>query len=466
MKAAQSGGFSHATTRHGHTNARVGSGGRPVTLSINVLMGHLEDVTHDLSFRDPVVRADAILRQEAVRDAIVEAIGMKGYNVMRNVLVKVAAGNRPADMGAGDRIMRNARINVTSALMGLNIRVILLQWLGMFQTVARIGTGRSIQGLAEFWANPVAAVREIHEASTFMRERGRMMTRELDDIANTISMPNLSDKIKELGFRPIVWADVYLVAYPSWLGARAQAYAGRVKNVAARDDAAAVRYADSVIRTTQGAGGQENLSMIQQTNEMWKLLTMFGSYFNTTMNMQVEAWQKFRLEASRGHAARGGAHLLGQTILLQMLPAILAGLLLESWPDDEGEDELTVAWAKWYGLQLANHMGAQVFVARDIIHGVTSPFGVSLTPVEGVFEAGTKVVKDLKNIPEYIENGEVPLQAAKNLVRFAATAKGVPGTSTAIRFGDTAIKMARGDLRHPPESALEAAKDLFITGDR
>jgi len=471
-KMNRGGGFSHAQTRHNHTKERVGSGGRPVKLSISVFMSHLEDVIHDLAFREAVLDADKILTNADVRDAIVETMGQQGYNRMRDILLRVAQGNRPQDMGAGDRRLRSARLNVTSAIMGLNIRVIFTQWLGVFQSMERIGTPRMTQGLIEFWGN-FGIVEEIHAQSTFMRERGKMLTRELDDIANTIELPTWSNSAKEWGFKPIVFADVYLVAYPTWLGAKRKALAGKVEGIAADDETAAIKYADMIVRTTQGAGGPENLSMIQQRSEGWKLMTMFGSYFNTTMNMQAEAIEKAALEGERGGVvakARAGRNLIWATTMLSMFPAVFAGLMLENWPSDDDEDENGefLTWTKWYLLQLANQMGAQVFILRDIVSSVTSGFGVSLTPVQSFFEAGIRGGKELLKIPEYYESGELPVKLAKSIVRFLGMWKGVPGTSSLIRFFDTTYKMTSEEveLKHPPRSKLEAAQKLILTGDR
>ena len=50
------------------------------------------------------------------------------------------------------------------------------------------------------------------------------------------------------------------------------------------------------VRTTQVSGGAQNLSMVQQQNELMKLITMFYGYFNTTYNLQAEAYAKARAD--------------------------------------------------------------------------------------------------------------------------------------------------------------------------
>jgi hypothetical protein len=462
------GGFSRAHTRHQHTTARVGSGGRPVMLAINTLFGHLEQVTHDLAFRRPIHDASKVITNKDVRDAIVETIGQTGYDTIVKLLVKVSKSLAPEDLSSGDRKLRTARLNVAAAIMGGNIRVILTQWLGLFQSASEIGSGRVLQGMAEFWLNPNAVIREIEEASAFMRERRRTMLRDLNEMASSLGIKTLKQRAQLAGFWPIVIADVYLVSYPTWIAAKRKAVAGKVDGVNANDEAAANEYADLVVRRSQGAGDQENLSLIQQKDEFWRAATMFGGYFNTTMNLESEAIEQALLLGEQGKKLKGSGSLIYKTTLLQLLPAVMAGLMLEPLPSDKDEDEHgeAAAWARWMAIQLLNHTGAQVFILRDIIQASTGFFGFSLSPVESLGSSAGKAVKELVNIPKYVEEGELPAKAVKNIARFVLTYKGVPYTSTSIRFGDTAYKMAEGKLKNEPKHLGEAMKKLLLTGDR
>ena len=65
-----------------------------------------------------------------------------------------------------------------------------------------------------------------------------------------------------------------------------------------------------------------------------------------------------------------------------------------------------------------------------------------------------------------VETGEFKRTTAKAFARALGQGFGVPGTSSIVRFFDTADKIAKGEMKHPPADSFEAAKDLFITGDR
>jgi hypothetical protein len=202
--------------------------------------------------------------------------------------------------------------------------------------------------------------------------------------------------------------------------------------------------------------------MSQQRNEFMKLLTMFYGYFNSTMNMEVEAWEKARLTGKP-------QHFIGQTLLLSIIPAALGGLLLEAWPDDDEADKYDGklnAWAVWYALQLTNYVGGQFVGVREFVNGTTSGFGFSLSPVESLGEGLVSAARSIADIPKWIEEGEIPDAFIKTLARLIGMIKGVPGTGQLVRSTDTAVKMARDEQKHPPRNDLEAAQQLILTGDR
>ena len=466
MDKIKSGGFSRAATSHGFTNVRIGSGGRPVRKDIGVLMRHLDEVTQDVAYREAVMGAAEVLGNRDVRIAVKEVMGAPYLKALEEILVKTANGNMAATDGHVDGgWLKTARINVTTSIMGYNLRSILTQPAGLFQTWERIGMARMMQGVGQLYINPTkmkARIAEVNEKSTYMAHRAGMLTRELDDIVNKLDTPKFSDKVREAGFKPMVWMDVVAVAYPTWLGAYEQAMAGDLEGVAAGDEASAIKYADSTVRTTQGSGGAQNLAMIQQSSELWKLATMFYGYFNTTFNMEAEALAKSKMTGNY-------TSFVGSTILLSVIPAIVTGLFLEALPDEEDEDEdgITLAWAKWMGLQLANYTTGQLVIIRDLAHALTTNFDATLSPVESMGQAGVRAFKSLDDVAEYaLDDGEVPKTFIKNFLRTIGMVFGVPGSNQLVKTVDYLIKLEADELKNPPRSKLGVAKQILFTGDR
>ncbi len=466
-----SGGFARAQTSHGHTNARVGSGGRPVRLDFSVLSEHLEEVTQDLAYRKAVRKVDQIFKQPSIRDAIVKAMGQAHYDDMVNVLTAVA-GAHIVDKPTGPvKALQWARMSTTIAVMGWNLKSILSQPFGLTQSIARIGEWATIDGVIEFYMNPIQMrekIRQIHAKSEYMRDRSRTMTREIEETLNAINPPNVSDTLTKVAFAPMILTDVYGVAGPTWLGAYNKALAGKVENIEAGNEIDAVRFADAAVRQSQGSGGALNLSNLQQQGEIKKLLTMFYGYFNTTYNMMAEAVEKSRLDGG----VKGASHLAAQTMYLIILPAIMGGLMLEKWPDEEDTDEdPEKAWLKWSMIQIFNYATGTLVLGRDVGRALTSGFDFSLTPITGFFGNMTKFVVDAGKIAmDYYEDGEledgIPDSAVKNAGRFFGTLMRMPGTFQIVRMVDTWIKTEEGTLKNEPRNELERAQKLLFTGDR
>lgn len=474
MRLTNSLGFARAATQHGFTNARIGSGGRPVRFGKDTIFSHLEDVVHDLAFRKAVTIADRIINKSAVKEAIYGTIGKEGFQTIRNLIVAIAQSNKPQELSGYDPATRSLRINATVALMGLNLRVLLTQPAGLFQTQVEIGSWRTTEGYLRFMQHPQETTRLVFAKSVFMRERTKNITRELDEFARTLRVRGASDTVKEMSLRPIGWVDAFTVAIPAWLGAYHKALDGEVEGVPANNEKEAAKYADRVVERTQGSGDPTALAMLQQKNETWKALSMFGSYFNTTMNLQAEAVEKRKLDVEKGEGQFSAAsNLLSTTLMLQAVPAIVVGLMLTNWPsEDELEEEGPLAaWLKWTTLMVVNQAAGSVFILRDLVQSATLGFDLSFTPIEGTFGTLTRFGQSLyRDFGTMYEEGEFSFEYFREKTLKAAAQlislwKGLP-LMGAIRSGEAALHMADDELKNEPRNIVEAGQKLLLTGDR
>jgi len=477
MNKLQSGGFTRAATSHGFTIARVGSGGRPIRLDTGVLYAHLDEVTQDLAYREGIQQAAEILGNNDVQDAIRATMGEPFRKALENILLLTANGNMHNSGALKDSgALRTARLNVTIGVMGFNIRSLLTQPLGLTQSIARIGAKEVGKGVAWFFSNPAKInqrIQTINDLSPYMADRAKTMTRELDDMTSQLGKENKMDKIRQFGYAPMVFLDVATVAYPTWWGAYDSAMNGRVEGIDAADEKSAILYADNIVRVTQGSGGAQNLSTIQQASEAMKLLTMFYGYFNTTYNLQVEAYNRARADGSSIPRAVLKKEFLGQTMMLQIIPAILASLLLEKWPDEEEKEEDPVwAWTKWSLVQFVNHTTAQMAIVRDIASGITSPFGFSVSAAESYGEAVVDLGKTVVKLADaFIDDDKdfdeaLTTAAAKKIARGLGYLGGIPGTTQIVRTADYLYKYSQDDLKREPENILDFARSAVMLGDR
>ena len=472
MERMQAGGFARAHTTHGFTIARVGSGGRPIRTDLGVINKHLDEVTQDLSYRLAVQEAAAVLGNNDVISAIEQTMGRPFRENMQEILVRTATGQLNSnEMGSFNKRIANLRINMTTAIMGLNLRSIGTQPFGLLQSINEIGVKEVGVGMAWLYKRQTRLndrIAEIHAMSPYMAERATTMTRELDDIANSLQRRKKMDRIREWGFKPMVYIDVVSVAYPTWYGAYNKAMSGRVDNIDAADERKAIAYADMVVRMTQSAGGAQNMSMVQQRSEIMKIMTMMYSYFNTTYNLQAEAFAKARADGSSIPKAVMKPSFIASTMLLQTLPALMASLVLDPWPDeDEAEEDPLFAWSKWSLKSLFSYVTGEFVFVRDFGSAVTHPFfGFSITPLESMAESAARLPGQIDKTIEAEFSEEAVSSLAKKITQVVGGIAGIPGSNQIAKTSDYLYKWSQGTLKNEPDTVAEGIYKSLIHGDR
>ena len=484
MDRMQAGGFARAHTTHGFTIARVGSGGRPIRTDLGVINKHLDEVTQDLCYRIAVQEAAWVLGDPSVISAIEQTMGRPFRENMQEILVRTATGQLNSnEMGSFNKIIANARINMTTAIMGLNLRSIGTQPFGLLQSINEIGVKEVGVGMAWLYKRQTRLndrIAEIHAMSPYMAERATTMTRELDDIANSLQRRKKMDRIREWGFKPMVYIDVVSVAYPTWYGAYNKAMSGRVEGIDASNpqyttsnqytdlELKAIAYADMVVRMTQSAGSAQNLSMVQQRSETMKLMTMMYSYFNTTYNLQAEAFAKARADGSSIPKAVMKPSFIASTMLLQTLPALMASLVLDPWPDeDEAEEDPLFAWAKWSLKSLFSYVTGEFVFVRDFGSAVTHPFfGFSITPLESMAESAARLPGQIDKTIEADFSEEAVSSLAKKFTQVVGGVAGIPGSNQIAKTSDYLYKWSQGTLKNEPDTVAEGVYKSLFHGDR
>lgn len=335
------GAVTRATTRRGHTKARVG-GKDPVRLDLGVLTQHVGQVIHDLAWHEALIDAGRLLRNSEVSGALRENYGAEVTKLIRRTLDDTARGEVAA-RDAGERLANHFRIGATIAGLGLSVTTTLLQPTGLTQSFQRIGYRHVARGLVQFIANPAESIRRVREASSFMRDRGTVMNRELGEIMNTLRG---TSQLTSLYFFPIQ-AMQTAVDVPTWLGAYDKAIE------ADESHERAVYLADQAVRDSQASGHLHDLSEVQRGSAYKKLLTNFYSYFNATYNLAAESVQQFNRERSVMASIKLGTDFL----MLFVVPAFL-GMLIRDGLRNLGDDDEPEAeeLAKELGRETASYL--------------------------------------------------------------------------------------------------------------
>lgn len=396
--------YVQATTRRGHTEARRATVSMPVRLDFGVIFEHVGQVIHDLTHHEALIDVGRVLSKE-VKQTILETYGDVVYKQFTAGIRDVAFGDVPARTEV-EAALNYLRKGATVAALGWNLVTSFLQPLGLTQSMQRIGVRWVGRGLLR-WLRGAAAMEAtgewIYERSAFMRNRGRTMQREINEIRNTIidrtgAVSGWVDEIlRRSTLNTVTKAGIadsyfYLIQqmqkvadFPTWLGAYERAMA------AGETEARAVALADQAVIDSQGGGQIKDLAAVQRGGPMLKLWTNFYSFFNTTYNLTAESMARVSLKdpASLGRFAV-------DFLLLYTIPATLSHLLSEALRPEDDDDE-----SLWVGLARANasYMLGVMLGVREVSGAVQGFYGY-----EG--PAGARAFAALSRFAKQASQGE------------------------------------------------------------
>jgi hypothetical protein len=364
-----------ASTRKGHTKERVGSGGQEVRLELSVIGEHVHQVIHDLAFREAVMDVNRLIDNDHVREAIEQATSRDMHRALKPWLKRVANDEQP-ESSTLERIFGKARMGSTIVNMGWKLSTAFAQPLGFLTSAHYLGTAWAARGLKEFYGSPA----KMAKARAFVFERSPMMQTRMDSFDRDVRDQLRKLEGKDGKLDPVRRTAFYFtglmdmgVALPTWLGA----YQKKLAETKG-DEAAAIDYADQVVRTSQSAGGAKDLARIQGGSEYQRMFTMFYSFFSALYQLEKRSIR--RLTDS---GAGGMPRFVADQMFLWFVPAVLGELLAGRGPGDDEE------WGEWFkknALSFLTYPVNAVVGLRDIVGAVGSKFGYQMTPVSGALE--------------------------------------------------------------------------------
>ena len=363
-------------TKKGHTIERVGFAGKPVSLELSVLGGHLTNVIHDLTHRKAIIDIDRLSTQAEVQEAIIATHGRPMYEQIRPWLQSIAR-ERTEFSSQWEKIVGRARSGASVVAMGWKMSTAFVQPAGYFQSIERLGVKQSAKGLWKFYGNLLRMKSYkgfVMERSTMMQFRQKNFDRDARDTLRRMDALSPLYKVQQSFFYFIGLMDMG-VALPTWLGAYDQG-----KDIFDGNEDKAIAHADSVVRMTQSAGGVKDLAAVQRGSETHKMFFMFYSYFSAMYGMMGD-----RFIQTKG--VKDVPRFIAGMAFLWFLPAVLSELMVGRGPDDDEE------FATWAGWQLAGYPFQTVPILRDVVNAITTDYGYGLTPVSDAFRVTADVVK-------------------------------------------------------------------------
>lgn len=330
-------------TRAGSQIERVGSGGRPVWLSLSVIDSHLTEVIRDVELSETLGHINKVLNHSTVRQALT-ATGNKQDGKALDLWVKDVAAGELAAQGLLEQSIAWIRTGFSKAKMGWKLTTILAQFTGVFQTMVVVGKGNFAHGLGKYMQNPVEWHKNIMAQSQFMRARyeANAWNKDVQDTATFLQatagpvptkLKARMNAISATYFLPLAKSQM-LVDEMTWM-------AGYHKAVTERGlaEADAVNYADAVVENAQTSGFFGDRSALERgtltaktrQSQFVRIWTTLGSYMIAKGNI---AYGRTR-EVVRNPSPANVANYATDMMLLFMMDALAGALIRGVWPDDE-----------------------------------------------------------------------------------------------------------------------------------
>ena len=378
--------YVRATTSQGHTISRVEGYARPLYLSLDVLPRHLNQVIHDLAYREAVMDADRFLAAPKVREAIEGALGREYYQQFRPWLQSIANDRTidPRGLAWWDKVAHAARTN--STLVGLGFRMSTMVIHGMsaaLNSLGEAGVRPMASAVQTFMRDPSGTRDFVFERSGEMRNRMNEVDRDMRDVLLEMGGEHGPlATVRRFSMQGVAMLDM-ASAMPTWLAGY------NISLKAGMDDASAVYAADQMVRNAHGAGGAKDSAAIQRGSETQKLFTMFYTFWNHLYNRQRDLFR----DARQMQSARDFGSVLGRSFFYLIAPPVIHGLIAGGGPatNDDGEQE---SWAGWAAKHIGLGLLSGVPVVRDVAGALGSGRSYEMSPAAGGINKAVQLGKD------------------------------------------------------------------------
>lgn len=372
------GDIGRPSTNQGRTKERLApTRGMQVRLDLGVFFEAIDETMHDLSFRKAAVDASKILNHPDLKNALKDTVGEPRVEMLTDWLKDSVAGDVAPIASPSDKVFAHVRKRTTIMAMGYKLSTALIQPLGYTMTVARFmqdsgagaGLKYSLRGLREFYGSPKQKTAEVFAKSAFMRQRARTYDREVYDAVKNLKKGPLS--YYEDSFFWHIAKMQLAVDMPTWVAA----HEWSLDNQPEKGEAAAVKYADSVVRMTQGAGAAKDLAPIQKGGEGTRIFNMFMTFFSTMNNMILDEARMLKRNPTPAQIAQFSVNMFFMTVLPVVLETALYTAAGVDGPDD---DE---SWGEFLGKKWVMFATGGLPGIRDVVSATVGDFPYEMSPV-------------------------------------------------------------------------------------
>jgi ribosomal protein S18 acetylase RimI-like enzyme len=449
----------------GFTKARV-EYNKPLLLDLRALAQHMDKVLLFSYMQGPVTDVRRLLTNKRVSYAL-DRIDPGAYEGMLIPWLNRAAKQIVETPVAGDRklsrFLSAARSRAGMALMFANLSNTFQQITGFSMAAVKVKPSLMMKATASFIADPKVMKEQVATASEYMRNRMLNEVAAMNDaveqiLVNATALEKAQAWTQRHAYflqaavdntmSPIIWTAAYNQAIEQQMNHKD-----------------AVRFADGVIRQTQGTTLPEDISRFESGPAYARLFTQFVSYFNMMANTNATAMKQIVDEMG----LRKGAG--------RLLYAALAGLLVPIWvaeaialafrggPEDKDDDGWLDDWLMAvFGMGTLRGLTAQVPIAGQAAQLVVNRFNdnpaddkFSLSPAVSLLESA---VSSPASVYKAIVDDGNAQKAVRDVAAAATLITGLPIYAAARPIGYLA---GVADERIEPTGPVDLARGL-VTG--
>jgi hypothetical protein len=425
--------FAQPSTASGHTVARSGYIG-PLYLSLGVIARHIDQVTHDLSWREPIIDMNKVLSDQRLLREIDQVYGREYSKQLRPWLQSMA--NDRVFNTTGDSAWEGAvrKVRSNSTMVGIGFRMSTMAVHGtsaLSNSIGEVGSKWFAKGVQQFMGpDRIQATRDfIYERSPEMAHRMDEADRNVHEAVSEINRQQLSvasvsgsmklyNDIRKFAFRGVGILDM-ASAMPTWMGAYLKAMSKEGEGGLNLSEDESVEYANRAVRNAHGGGGTKDLSAVQRDKGLMSLATMFYSYWNHVYNRQRDLGKGWGAAVTGQAAVRDFPKLLARSWFYIVVPQIAHTLISSHQPDDKSLEEYLAQIGEGIGTGFVSGIP----IVRDLANAAVHGTDYAISPLENSANTALKTLEDASKIV----HGEKPsARAFQNAAETAGYAFGLP----------------------------------------
>jgi len=432
LRSIQQEGEQYATMQVGKTGSlheRVGSGGKPVLLDRNNIVRSLEENAHFIAFSEAGQEIRRIMNAPDVQEAITRKHGTPfHFALIQQIdqLVRDVPAKETKELAAIFRTVRRAA--TYRHLLG-SIRNIMQQFTSLIIASKEVGPVNLASAMARLMSDGGASMKFVDESSPSMRDRGSFVNREAADELRSIMATGKIDAVYQwfarVGFTPQTFVDMG-IAYPTWIARYEQEYNEHADHDQARSAG------DEAVARAVGTGADLHMGNAFNSNqaELTRMMTIFGSWFNTTTFQRMYG-------ATKGFSDFKSTAALTEILFLPFMVALFSAVIVMDMPEDDDEE----GWGEWMASRYFAFLSGTIPILRDIVAMATSGFAPK-TVISGAQESPVRVIKEIE---AFIEDKQSALKTGSDVLKAVSTVVPIPAAGQATRLADYYDSYAKGN---------------------